>query len=435
MTNLNAFNTQNLFKDKNYNQYIHTMDQMIKTDKIDFKTLVAKDTQLSINFQTKMTKRLNETFTENEHKWYIAILYLYLNTNPKDYPINLENVYSLIGFAHKKNAKRTLENNFTKDDDYKIILLPREKKQNAGRPEEEIWLNVETFKAMCMMSKTEKGKEIRKYYVKLENILSEIMIEERLEYQKNLKIEQDKNKEQEELLNEKDELLLEQENVIEEKNLEKKIQVENTLRNSFHKRHIVYLIKIIINREIIYKFGYTDDILTRLRTHKNQIGEDIELIFCIESKNNIMLEKLLIDYIEQYKFRIKRIINGKTQTELLKVNDIEMVKIKLIELNNEIENEKLLIVKLKNEILDLKNENLDLRRQLLKDDNQIINELKNKIEHLEQTILNYKLDDTEPKPFFENQDTVQDKIHKKRQVDKINPTTLQIKNENLSFMF
>ena len=165
------------------------MDQMIKTDKIDFKTLVAKDTQLSINFQTKMTQKLNEIFTENEQRWYIAILYLYLNTNPKDFPINLENVYSLIGFAHKKNAKRTLENNFTKDYDYKIILLPREQNSKGGRPEEDIWLNVETFKSICMMSKTEKGKEIRKYYLKLENISNEIMIEERLEYQENLKIE------------------------------------------------------------------------------------------------------------------------------------------------------------------------------------------------------------------------------------------------------
>jgi hypothetical protein len=48
----------------------------------------------------------------------------------------------MIGFANKGNAKRTLENNFTKNEDYKLILLPREKKQNAGRCEEEIMLNI-----------------------------------------------------------------------------------------------------------------------------------------------------------------------------------------------------------------------------------------------------------------------------------------------------
>ena len=48
-------------------------------------------------------------------------------------------------------------------------------------------LNVETFKAMCMMAKTEKGKQIRKYYVKLETIFNEIVNEERLEFDEKLK--------------------------------------------------------------------------------------------------------------------------------------------------------------------------------------------------------------------------------------------------------
>ena len=54
-----AFKIEILFKDNKLYQYIQTMDQMIKTDKIDFKTLVAKDTQLSLNFQKKITKRLS----------------------------------------------------------------------------------------------------------------------------------------------------------------------------------------------------------------------------------------------------------------------------------------------------------------------------------------------------------------------------------------
>ena len=55
-----------------------------------------------------------------------------------------------MGFAHKKNAKRTLVNNFITDVDYKLVLLPREqnlkKKNLGGRPEEQILLNVDTFK-------------------------------------------------------------------------------------------------------------------------------------------------------------------------------------------------------------------------------------------------------------------------------------------------
>lgn len=68
--------------------------------------------------------------TEEEQQWYIANLYIYMNYHPtNDYPINLEDVFKMIGFANKGNAKRTLENNFIKDEDYKITFLPTEKGQ------------------------------------------------------------------------------------------------------------------------------------------------------------------------------------------------------------------------------------------------------------------------------------------------------------------
>ena len=61
----------------------------------------------------------------------------------------------------KKNAKRTLENNFVEDEDYKVVFLPKEKNLNTkdlgGRPEETIMLNVDTFKNLCMMARTDKG--------------------------------------------------------------------------------------------------------------------------------------------------------------------------------------------------------------------------------------------------------------------------------------
>ena len=419
------------------------MNQLIKTETVDFKNLVTTNNiNSSFNFQSKIIDELNNTFTDDEQKWYIANLYVYLNYHAtNDYPIHLDNVWKLMGFANHGNAKRTLENNFVKDEDYKISLLRTEKRKNesekpaspygeaginlggAGLNKETIMLNVDTFKNLCMLTKTEKAKQIRKYYVKLENIFNKLINEEHQQHQLQLQ--------------EKEQLLIEQKKENEQyqlqlqnKELEQKRQVEMTLKNSFDKRSLVYLIKITINDEIIYKFGYTDDIVSRLRTHKNNISEDIELVYCIESKDNKMLEKLLIDYLQQYKFRIKRKINDKQQTELLKVNDIEMIKNKLIELNKDIENEKLLIIKLKNKIIDLENENIQLKQQLfeyktVKDDERI-NELKNKIKQLEKTILDYKLDDNKLKPFIENEDIVEDKIYKKRQVDKIDPTTLNI---------
>lgn len=48
-----------------------------------------------------------------------------------DYPINLEDVFKMIGFANKRNAKRTLDNNFIINEDYKITVLNSEHGQFA----------------------------------------------------------------------------------------------------------------------------------------------------------------------------------------------------------------------------------------------------------------------------------------------------------------
>ena len=57
-------------------------------------------------------------------------------------------------------------------------------------------LNTDTFKNMCMLVKTEKSKQIRKYYVKLENIYNRIITEEIEEQENRLQVLQSENKEQ-----------------------------------------------------------------------------------------------------------------------------------------------------------------------------------------------------------------------------------------------
>ena len=289
------------------------MNQFIKAENIDLKALIQKDSSVSINFKSKILDILNDNFTKDEQQWYIANLYIYLNYHPTtDFPINLENVYKLVGFTTKANAKRTLVNNFTINQDYKTLLINEQKEvlpiiekksKLGGRPDgkpvfrkddgkfanETIMLNTNTFKGLCMLVKTEKAKKIRNYYIKLETIFNKIVNEERLEFEQQVKLLENKV-EKEEI---KVKLLT---NKVEKEEIKVKLltnKVEDTLKNSFHKRCIVYLIKIFLeNNEIIYKFGLTDDIVTRLRTHKLQIGENIELIFCIESNDNKLPPKL-----------------------------------------------------------------------------------------------------------------------------------------------
>ena len=138
--------------------------------------------------------------------------------------------------------------------------------------------------------------------------------------------------------------------------IEKDVQLiedkEKILLSSYHKESVVYLIKI---KDNLYKFGNTDNIKRRLSEHKREINKDIQLIYCIKSSNNLQLENLLKDYLKNTEYRNEEIINGKLQTELLKINDIKVIENKLIELNNELLNNKQIILELKAEILELKN--------------------------------------------------------------------------------
>ena len=179
---------------------------------VNFTTLVKNsNTTSSLNIQSRMVDLLNEEFTEPQQQWYVANLWMYMNYHPtNDYPINLETVYKMIGFANKGNSMKTLENNFTEDEDYKIFfpnkvgeecLLVRTEKQTnrGGHNREDVMLNTDTFKSLCMLAKTPQGKEMRKYYVKLENINNKF-ISEQLKEQKQLLIEQAKySKEKEQI--------------------------------------------------------------------------------------------------------------------------------------------------------------------------------------------------------------------------------------------
>ena len=55
---------------------------MIKPDSVDFNALIKNSTVLTLNGQSKMIETLTKEFTEEESKWYIANLYIYMNYHP-----------------------------------------------------------------------------------------------------------------------------------------------------------------------------------------------------------------------------------------------------------------------------------------------------------------------------------------------------------------
>jgi phage anti-repressor protein len=245
-----------------------------------------------------MIEKLKTSFVEEEQRWYIANLYMYINYHPtNDFPINLEDVYKLIGFAHKKNAKRTLENNFILNEDYKILLLPTEKqvKTNggAGLNKEEILLNVDTFKNLCMLTKSEESKKIRKYYVKLETIYNELVMEEKKEYERQKEESMKQLEEQQKQLEEKNKQ-------IEELQLSK-----NKTYEEVEKTGHIYVIKT--DAQGAYKIGKTKDAVTK-RVKGLQTGNvnNIEILLDFPTSNADLLERCVHYILNRYRCNSNR---------------------------------------------------------------------------------------------------------------------------------
>lgn len=80
-------------------------------------------TKLSKPYQGKLLNRIRDDFTSDEQQLFVASFYLYLNYDPKDFIIDLDNIWQWLGFSKKDKAKRLLINNFNVNTDYKISLL------------------------------------------------------------------------------------------------------------------------------------------------------------------------------------------------------------------------------------------------------------------------------------------------------------------------
>jgi len=147
-------------------------------------------TKLSGTYNNKLLKRIKDHFTESQQQLFVTSFYCYLNYHQTtDFVIDLDNVWEWLGFNQKYGAKRVLERHFNIDTDYKN-LLPRSGEQDGnnhgGHNKEIIMLNIKTFKLFCIKAGTQKANELHEYFIKLEEILHEVIQEESDELKKQL---------------------------------------------------------------------------------------------------------------------------------------------------------------------------------------------------------------------------------------------------------
>ena len=152
---------------------------------LDFVELIETNpiTKFSGNYNNKILNKIQSNFTEFEQHLFISSFYCYLNYDKtKDFVVDLDNIWKWLGFSSKFNAIRILESNFKIMEDYtESVLLQNEKHKKSndgGHNIKKIMMNVRCFKSLCLKARTKKASQIHEYYIKLEEMIQEVVAEE-----------------------------------------------------------------------------------------------------------------------------------------------------------------------------------------------------------------------------------------------------------------
>lgn len=263
-------------------------------ENLDIVSLIESNplTRIPNDYQCKFIEKVQQHFTESEQRLFLSSFYCYLNYNSKsDFVIDLDDIWKWLGFSRKDPAKRAVQKFFTKDTDYKIALHPNvERKNEGGFNRETVLLNIETFKTLCMLASTSKGKEVRNYFLKLEDIMHDLLKEESEELRKRLTLQTNKSKE----------------------------ELHNLILTGYDKRNVVYVGDIGGN---MVKYGWSNNLSERFTSHKGTYGSHFKFLYVIECDYNKELELRLKRSHDIILRKPKDKINGKNHVEIIQLDD------------------------------------------------------------------------------------------------------------------
>jgi superfamily II DNA or RNA helicase len=146
-----------IFKNINSN-FINKIDNIETNDNI-----IINNNINSNNYNENLILYLKNN-TNIEHNFIDDFIILFINDSNF---INIDLILKLLNLR-KDSIKKTLIESYKKDIDYKINMNTE---YNAGRPSENIMINLNCCKLIFMLSKSNKAKEIRTNYITMENYI------------------------------------------------------------------------------------------------------------------------------------------------------------------------------------------------------------------------------------------------------------------------
>ena len=332
-------------------------------------------TRLSQEYNGRLLTKIQESFTGFEQQLFVSSFYCYLNYDKNmDFIVDLDNVWNWLGFASKFVSLRTLEKHFKIDVDYKnLTALDAPKiKINGGQNKQTIMLTVRCFKSLCLKAQTKKASEIHEYYMKMEEVLHQVVEEETDELKQQLEQKNAVIMEKESMIN----------SVIQSTNKEKQRAVEQAIIGQFPLNTECIYFGTIDNtnaeNEKLIKFGHTNDLSTRVMDHRKKY-QNFVLVAAFRVQNKVEIENLIKTY-PKIKRNIRSIeVGGKNKTEIIAYDStnftIERLKKHITDIIHSrtysIDNFNRLMQR--NEVLET--ENSDLTKRVVKQE-QELNELR-----------------------------------------------------------
>ena len=345
-------------------------------------------TRLSSAYNNKLLNKIKYNFTDFEQQLFVSSFYCYLNYDKNiDFVVDLDDIWKWIGFSQKIDAKRLLERNFKPNIDYKNISQSIEKQECnqkialdtykstskhdkwGGHNKHRILLTVNCFKSMCLKSQTKKASEIHEYYIKMEEVLHEIIKDETDE----LKLQ----------LEQKDNIISEKENELQSSKKENQKAIEETLIKQFPiNTECIYFGTINNTNESgdkLIKFGHTNNLNIRVMDHRKNYDNFI-LLEAFKVQNKVEIENLIKTHRDIKKQIRNIVVNEKNKTEIIAYDS----KFTINELTKYIK-----------EIIHSKTYSIDNYNKLLKQNEELLSEkeeLKNQLQKLNETTVKQTLE-------------------------------------------
>ena len=354
--------------------------------------------KLTKAYNNKLINKIKDNFTGFEQQLFVSSFYCYLNYDKNiDFVVDLDNIWKWLGFSQKIRAKECLEKYFKLDIDYKTAFSSEKAvseedpivKQNGGHNKQIILLTIKCFKSLCLKAQTKKAGEIHEYYMKMEEVLHQIVEEETDELR--LQLEQKEN------------IILEKDKALKSSKKEKQRAIEQATIIHFPLNTECIYFGTIDNTnesgEKLIKFGHTNDLATRIQDHRKKYNNFV-LVEAFRVQNKVEIENLIKTY-PKIKRQIRSIeLNGKNKTEIIAYDATNFTIEKLTKHIRDIIHSKTYSIDNFNRLMK-QNEELENENRILKETNMSqgimiteknieINELREKLENKEKVIESVK---------------------------------------------